>query len=36
MVEAARDVVAAYERGDEPDELKEAAERLHAVCRPWV
>jgi hypothetical protein len=36
MVAAGREVVAAFERGAEPDELKEAAERLHGVCRPWV
>lgn len=36
MVDAANGLVAAYERSAHVDELKEAAEALHAVCRPWV
>jgi hypothetical protein len=36
MVEAARQVVAAYEHGAETDELQAKATDLHAVCRPWV
>ena len=36
MVAAANDLVRAYEDGLPTDELKEAAEQLHGVCRPWV
>ena len=36
MVSAAEQVVAGYEAGLPPDELKEVAEQLHGVCRPWV
>jgi len=36
MVEAGRHLVAAFESGAPTDELKESAENLHAVCRPWV
>jgi hypothetical protein len=36
MVAAARQLVDAYESSAEPDELREAADELHGVCRPWV
>jgi hypothetical protein len=36
IVAAGNQLVAAYERSAETDELKVAAEQLHAVCRPWV
>ncbi len=36
MVESGRNLVTAFEAGAPTDELKESAEHLHAVCRPWV
>jgi hypothetical protein len=36
MVDAARQLVAAFEAGASTDDLEERAANLHAVCRPWV
>jgi hypothetical protein len=36
MVESGRKLVSAFEAGAPTDELKESAENLYAVCRPWV
>ena len=36
MVAAASTLVAAFQAGRPTDELEQAAEALHGVCRPWV
>lgn len=36
MVSAANDLVTAYRDGLPTDELKDVADQLHGVCRPWV